>query len=766
MKSLYAILGELPFAALQELAPWWGAEPPESDDVETRQRLERTMRDTISSRFVWERLNDDERRVLFCIVGPSARNWQPVDMTPERSRLEPAIALAAVERLAKWGVIQLETAKLQGGELVGQRATFYGYATPRNPQAPIEEKQIAYVPTELATGLYTTGRELFIAHADRSEKTLDELLMPYRQGDLDQIGRRFGLTMQSFYSRNEVRAAMADNLTQAEAVRYALARVDPRLREVYEWVRTNGGKATAVEARKRFKLDDIALSKLLHALEEYALIFDTFSDDQRSLFIPFETLNNLQQADARPQVTLGLEELPTPTAVRPSDPTFLWDLAALTAAAAQQDIELTRAGSLPKRAAQRLLPSLASDRTHGREDDALAYVEMLKQEANELCVVSAPPSTSRRREVLTIGEKLASWSRHDLVMQARRIVKRWPTDRWWIDLPGAGYREWHTFYLELPLAREAVIAQLRQCKSGVWYSLKSFRSTIQGNDPYVLRPSQRCAGEAGFKLAEELRAHWDETDGQIITGMFRSTLYELGFVALGYDREAPPNAHEDINPDAFMLTELGFEALHGELGASQQPSPRSLIVQPNFQAFLMEPHMPALYWLARFASMEQIGRVSRFTLTREALHNGLSRATDGTTIDEVITFLERHSHKQLPQNVVYTLRDWARQLREAQQPEHPARVLKFKDEGVVDRVLRSNRLKVFRLRRVDSRSVVAPPEISLGDLRGALEHLGYAKKLLGGLEELVAPTAMTAGSRRSLGARRVSGSQAPALKNL
>ena len=758
MKSLYAILGELPFAALQELAPWWGAEPPERDDVDARQRLERAMRDTIASRFVWERLSDDERRVLFCIVGPSARNWQLVEQTPERSRLAPEIALAAVDRLAAARLIHTEQARVQGGELVGQRATFYGYATPRNPQAPIEEKLIAYVPTELATGLYTTGREIFIAHADRSEKTLDELLMPYRQGDLDQIGRRFGLTMQSFYSRNEVRAAMADNLTQAEAVRYALARVDPLLRDVYEWLRARNGKAPMAEARTRFKLDDIALSRLLHALEEYALVFDTFSEEQRTLFIPYETLLNLQRADARPQVTLGLEEVATPQAIRPSDPTFLWDLASLTAAACQQEIELTRAGSLPKRAAQRLLPTLSSDRTHGREDDALAYVEMLKQEGNELGIVSAPPSTSRRRETLTVGDKLASWSLHDLVMQARRLFKRWPTDRWWIDLPGAHYREWHTFYLELPLARAAVATQLRQCRPGVWYSLKSFRATIQGADPYVLRPSQRCAGEAGFKLAEELRAHWDETDGEIITGMFSSTLYELGLVALGYDREAPPAAHEHVNPDAFMLTELGYEALHGELGASQQPSPRSLIVQPNFQAFLMEPHMPALFWLVRYASMEQIGRVSRFTLTREALQNGLNRQGPDATIDEVIAFLESHNQKALPQNVIYTLRDWARQLRESRQPESSARVLKFKDETVVDRILRSHRLKVFRLRRVDSRSVVAPPEISLCDLRGALERLGYAKKLLGGLEELVAPAAVNAaGGRRSVGGRRASG---------
>jgi hypothetical protein len=68
-----------------------------------------------------------------------------------------------------------------------------------------------------------------------------------------------------------------------------------------------------------------------------------------------------------------------------------------------------------------------------------------------------------------------------------------------------------------------------------------------------------------------------------------------------------------------MLTELGVEALKSDLSARNQPAKRSLVVQPNFQALLMEPYMPALYWLARFATLEQVGRVSRFTLTREAL---------------------------------------------------------------------------------------------------------------------------------------------------
>src|SRR5215469_13924372 len=473
MKSLSTILAEQPLVVLRSIAQWWGVEEPACEMQEARQQLERSMRDTIASRFVWERLGDNERRVLFAVVGPSARNWCLFEMIPERARLLPEDASDALDSLIEQHLVFQENARVQGGDLIGQRATFYGYTLPRNPQAEVEEKLIAYVPTELATALYTTGREHFVPIADRSDKTLDELLMPYRQGDLDQIGRRFGLTLQAYYSRTEVRTAMAENLSQAEAVRYALARVESRLREVYEWARAQGGRAPVAELRRYLRADDPTLSSVLHTLEEYALAFDTFSEGERIVFIPKETLANLRRAEDRPQASVGLVQCPTPRAVQPADTSFLWDLAVITSVAHHAEVELTRSGALPKRAAQRVVPALVGERTRLGEDEALGYVELLKQEAAELGLILAPPSTAKVRGRLGPGPKLDMWARHDIVMQARRLFRRWPTDRWWVDLPGAHYQEWLTFYLDIPTAREEVQKLLRLCEPGVWYSLAS-----------------------------------------------------------------------------------------------------------------------------------------------------------------------------------------------------------------------------------------------------------------------------------------------------
>lgn len=732
MKSLSVILAGEPLSSLRQLATWWGAEPPVADNAEGRQKLERAMRDTIAARFVWEHLNEDERRVLFTVAGPSARNWCLVDSIAERVHLNTAETEAILNRLVEWRLVFVEHAKIQGTELIGQRVTFYGYSVPRNTQAAVEEKLIAYVPTELVTSLYASGREIFISHADRSDKTMDELLMPYRQGDLDQIGRRFGLSVQAYYSRNEVRAAIAENLTQAEAVRYALARVDARLQTAYEWLRKQDGRVTLNALRAQLRVSEWELSFLVHAFEEYALAFDTFSQGERILFIPKETLANLQRAEGRPHSTAGLQETETPDSVRPADTAFLWDVAVMVAASYAQEIELTRSGTLPKRAAQRLATMLLGERAHRGEREALDYVELLKQQAHDLGLVVALPSTARQRSRLSPGPKLESWARHDLVMQVRRLFRRWPTDRWWTDMPGANYRDFHSFYVEIPLAREMVARLLKRCQPGVWYSLSSFRATLQTDDPYVLRPSQRCAGEAGFKLAEELREHWDATDGEIITGMFRSTLYDLGMVALGYQREVVPAANELVNPDCFMLTELGAEVLAGEQSATQLFSSRALVVQPNFQVLLMEPYMPAIYWLVRYASLEQMGRVSRFTLTREALLRGMA---DGASIDEVLRFLQTHCQKSLPQNVIYTLRDWARQSREMELPR--IMLLEVHDEALAGELVTSPKLRAYRLRRVGPKSVAVPPETSLDDLHRTLKRLGYAQKLRSGLEELV-----------------------------
>ncbi len=804
MQSLGTILASRELDELRMIATLWGVEPPRDTGLAALNRLENGIRDPISSRFVWEKLDDDERRVLSAILGPSARNWCLLEQLPEKTKRDSLELRPVIDRLKRRRLVFEELAKIQGTELCGQRSMYFGYGYSRPPNTPVEVKPILYVPTEIATILYTTGRELFALQGDRSQKSLDEILLPYRQGDLDQIGRRYGLILQAYSSRDEVRRAMAANLCQADAVRYALARLEPRLRALYEQMIAQDGRLPMHDVRRLSGLDGPNLNAALHVFEEFAIAFDALSEGQRVLFIPRETLEHLRQDAGRVRVEVGLRECAEPRLVVGANPTFLWDLALFVAAAQHYEIELTRSDTLHKRIAGKLLPLLSGARARSPDEtEALEYLEMLKQEARELGLLAAAPQAEKAaeparapkgrakaplpaeevRERLVIGPKLDAWAALDLPSQARRLFRRWTTNRWWVDRLGANYKEWHSYYIDVISAREAVQKLLATCKPGVWYTLASLRATLQGDDPFVLRPAQRFAGEAGFKYANQLREHWEQTDGEVIAGIVRSSLFEMGLLALGYQRDTPLAPTEDANPDAFMLTELGATALglctpteasgsrNGtvaleKLGqtvplstASQAEAPeqaickRPLIVQPNFEVLVMEPCISAIYRLPRYAVPVQIGQVSRFILTREALLRGLS---GGLTLDDILAYLEQNSQKALPQNIAYTLRDWARQYKEARVAQ--LIVLELSDEKLTDQLLSTPKIAALGLRRLGPCALVAPADANLRELRRALEKLGVAVKFGGGLdapdEPEKAPAAPARKERSRVAAKR------------
>jgi hypothetical protein len=77
---------------------------------------------------------------------------------------------------------------------------------------------------------------------------------------------------------------------------------------------------------------------------------------------------------------------------------------------------------------------------------------------------------------------------------------------------------------------------------------------------------------------------------------------------------------------------------------------------------LMEFDTRLVYKLLEIAELVRIGVVSTFRLTQPAL---LTRLTTGLRLEDILTFLAAHTAQQvLPQNVVYTLKDWSKAYRE------------------------------------------------------------------------------------------------------
>jgi hypothetical protein len=122
-----------------------------------------------------------------------------------------------------------------------------------------------------------------------------------------------------------------------------------------------------------------------------------------------------------------------------------------------------------------------------------------------------------------------------------------------------------------------------------------------------------------------------------------------------------------------------------------------LILQPNYEILLMEFDTNLVYKLLAIAEPVRIETVSTFRLTKLALLNGLA---SGVLLEDALAFLASHTtQKELPQNVVYTLKDWAKAYREFRLTE----VIMVETPG---------NETVEELRRL------------LGNLSGELRHIG------------------------------------------
>jgi len=274
--------------------------------------------------------------------------------------------------------------------------------------------------------------------------------------------------------------------------------------------------------------------------------------------------------------------------------------------------------------------------------------------------------------------------------------------------------------------------------------MQSLLRTMKDQDPYVLRPRQAAMGVSGFRSARNMLTNWYKSDGEIIIGMLNSTLHELGIVTLGYQQPQLTKKDEPVNPDAFMLTDLATTVLQTagkpSYSSAIPANGRSLIVQPSFELLLLQPDLPTVYSLLPFAQVNQIGIVSRLTLTRNSVLRGLEA---GRNIEQIIKILEEHSQKELPQNVLYTLRDWTKSYKEVTISQ--VLLLDVPSEAIANEICSSPKLSVFGLRRIAPCVIAVDSDTSLQDLRRALDKEGIVVRISG---DIVSKSAMSTSYRR------------------
>lgn len=414
-----------------------------------------------------------------------------------------------------------------------------------------------------------------------------------------------------------------------------------------------------------------------------------------------------------------------PALIRSAESVTLYDIAIIIGAIYQQSIEPTQAGRVPKRISNKLIPLLSGQPHYSYEEDE--YLEILLAILCEIKIIQLSeqpfPDVKPYYEP---GPQLEWWAQQDMVAQTTHLLHHWCTSKRWHDLVGDNYSPLTFFsFWNYPAGRATLLKHLERCNAGQWYTTASLMEKIWDEDAFAAQP-KHITRAADRRKSPETRARWDETDLELYTGMLSSTLYELGIITLGYDREPEIEGENLPNPDAFMLTELGAKALSAHDTSNVMPAEpqRLLVVQPNFELLLLQPDMPTVYSLLPFTQVNQIGVVSRLTLTRTAMLHALEK---GKRIEQLQQILAERSPKEVPQNVLYTLNDWIRGYKETK----ISQVLLFEvpNEALATELSTSPKLRAFELQQIGPCTLVMRGSFNLQELKRTLEKEGIVVHL-------------------------------------
>lgn len=739
MKTLKQALGEYSEEQLRQLAEWWGiGDPPEEGWRHHHGLLIQRMQDPIAARFAWEQISEDERKVLHNLLDFSASNSVLHDVIYKITRLPEAKFEQALTTLKQYMLVIDEQTTIK---FAGATA---GSSTKPNQPASAKTTKIS-IAKDLLAPLISIANEIYSPNQDRSQMRLESILARLNQDKLYEIGRLYGFMLHDYYSRTLPSSRLVGQMVQPDVAFYAWDHFDSKTRKLLKWLCENDGVATMQAAREYTGFDNSSLSAAIHTLESFAIAFDAFSGTERKLFVPRELLKNLKKAAAQPEseedeTAPGLVTLDTlPQSIHNGDTLILYDLATIIGAMFQQNIEPTQANRVPKRIANKLQPLVQVKQRVDPYYEGDETIDMLFSVALTLGLVKRSKSSADSIKPHYVqGPLFEKWSLMDVVNQTHSLLEYWLEGQHWIDIAGINFDQSDSYYLDILAGRKAIIAFLSTCTPGQWYTMESLLRTMKDRDPYVLRPRQPAMGVAGFRSARNMMANWYKSDGEIIIGMLSSTLHELGIVTLGYQQSQLLDKDEPVNPDAFMLTDLATAVLQtkGEssYNAASPANDRSLIVQPSFELLLLQSDLPTVYSLLPFALGNQIGIVSRLTLTRNSVLRGLEA---GRNIEQMLKILEEHSQKELPQNVVYTLRDWTKSYKEVTISQ--VLLLDVPSEAIANEICSSSKLSAFGLRKIAPCIIAVDSVTSLPNLRRALEKEGIVVRISGDIVSKPAP---------------------------
>lgn len=364
----------------------------------------------------------------------------------------------------------------------------------------------------------------------------------------------------------------------------------------------------------------------------------------------------------------------------------------------EHDVRFTVRGEIFKTTERRiqedLIPNPGREMSRG---DVLGFIYRFARHAHLI------ESTGERTFALTAAGR--EWEPHDLEAKLRALLEFCIEER---DLSGEYYHQVRM--------RRIFMRLLKRVEPLVWYDLMYV--------PFLARNTYICslddlAVDDFFASRFQSGQYTPMDDIQRLAwnlvSWVRQRLYLLGIVDLGYDKSG--------RPVAMRLTRTGARLL-GVLDGSPEGAPLvgSLVVTPDFEVVLFPTGDDGelIHDLDRFCTREKIGSVMHFRVSERSIQRALA---EGMYLKRIVTTLEQHSRTPVPQNVLYSIRDWA--VRAGVMHLADDYVVSADDVELVARFSADPGVRPFVRHALDEKRVKLASTSTLRRTQSLLRELGY-----------------------------------------
>lgn len=479
--------------------------------------------------------------------------------------------------------------------------------------------------------------------------TLRESLEHTPTALLREIARQWDIPAAEKAGRPTLITGLLEHMVQEEAIQQLLPKLDREERDVLRQLLAAGGRMPApalTHAYGQLRPANLAPSEWsalnpLERLHRRGLLFRAYSawEGYRgpAFFVPAELWPFLPRIPRATPEDLLLT-LPSPeVAAIPADFSLHHDMAVLLALFHRDVHPLTEDGQCPTgiRALEELVVTIP------------AYVSFLVAIARQAHVLG--PDLEGVLRPTAEGQQ---WLRAPPGLRSQVLFQAWRDHPSWDDLAAIPEllieRPWPA---DLSLPRGRALRLLAANAAGVWLALANWCQAAEASDPEFLRPSG-----VGSRLRARWRetgailegvTSWNEVEGRYLRFLVQGPLQWLGLVEVG---ESPTQG------SAFRLTALGQALLHPEAAlpaAAEDP----VLVEGTLEVWVsLEASPYAVYVLENCGERVRRNHVSQYRFTLPALHRALQR---GERLERLLETLGRYGRGDVPQNVGYTLSEWA-----------------------------------------------------------------------------------------------------------